>query len=296
MIYTIFWIAFSFILYTYLLYPIIILTLSRVRKRPVRLEPVGDTLPAVTMIIVVYNEEDHVEEKIRNCLELDYPRDLLTICFVSDGSTDLTNEILRRHDEVVLIEDSKNRGKPHQLNRAAAYSKDPILAFSDVRQIYEPNAIRTLVRNFSDPEVGAVSGELTFRRALDHTEQSIGLYWRYEKALRKAESAVDSTLGVTGAIYAIRRELFAPIPTDTILDDIEIPLHAFEMGYRVIFEPEAKAYDTAPSRIDIEFRRKVRTLTGNFQLFRRNMWLFNPAKNRILIQAVSHKLFRLIVP
>ncbi|MCK4236103.1 MAG: glycosyltransferase family 2 protein, partial [Candidatus Krumholzibacteria bacterium] len=129
-----------------------------------------------------------------------------------------------------------------------------------------------------------------------HTGRNISLYWRYEKALRKAESDVDSTLGVTGAIYAIRREFVEPIPDDTILDDIEIPLKAFRKGYRVIFEPGAVAYDKASSEIETEFRRKVRTLTGNFQLFSRNRWLLSPFENRIFIQSISHKLFRLFIP
>jgi biofilm PGA synthesis N-glycosyltransferase PgaC len=291
-----FWIALCFILYTYLLYPAIIIVLSGLKRHSPPPEQDDDTLPSVTLIVVVYNEEHRVEPKLENCRALDYPRPLLTICFASDGSDDGTNEILARQGDIVFMADEINRGKPHQINRAAAGCNSDIIAFSDVRQLFEPDAIRKLVRNFQDTAIGAVSGELTFRRADEHTGKSIGIYWWYEKVLRRAESRIDSTLGVTGAIYAIRRELFEPIPDDTILDDIEIPLKAFRKGRRVIFEPDAVAYDTAVTAIGLEFKRKVRTLAGNLQLFRRNLWLLNPFANRIFAQSISHKLFRLFIP
>ena len=291
-----FWIAFSFIIYTYLVYPLIIVVLSRLRKNPhISDENVG-TLPTLTMIIIAYNEETSILDKIENCHELDYPEDHLTVCIVSDGSTDRTNEILEGRSDILFIMDDANRGKPHQINSAVERSDSDIIVFSDSRQIYGRDALRKLVRNFADPDIGAVSGELVFRSAEDHTERSIGLYWRYEKVLRKAESDVDSTLGVSGSIYAIRRELVEPIPDDTILDDIEIPLRAFRKGYRVIFDSDAEAYDIASAELGAEFKRKARTLAGNFQLFDRNSWLLNPFENRIFFQAVSHKLFRLFVP
>lgn len=291
-----FWISLCFILYTYLLYPVIIVVLSRLTRQLAVPQQDDDALPSVTLIVVVYNEEHRVEAKLQNCRELDYPRHLLTICFVSDGSIDATNEILGRHRDIEFITDEINRGKPYQLNRAVRRSESEIVAFSDVRQLFEPDAIRKLVRNFQRGEIGTVSGELTFHRPDDHTGKSIGLYWSYEKVLRKAESRVDSTLGVTGAIYAIRRTLFEPIPDDTILDDVEIPLRGFRRGGRVIFEPEAVAFDTAVTEIGMEFQRKVRTLAGNFQLFARNPWLMNPFANRIFLQSISHKLFRLLIP
>lgn len=288
-------VAILFVLYTYVLYPLIIVALGRLRKRP-PLPESGDRLPSVTIVIVSYNEEGGIANKIENCRELDYPDDLLTVCIVSDGSTDRTNEILGKQGDIRFIQDDINRGKPHQINKAVRQCDSDVIVFSDSRQMFGRDAISKLVRSFTDPSIGAVSGELVFRSPRDHTERSIGLYWRYEKILRKAESAVDSTLGATGAIYAIRRELFEPIPGDTILDDIEIPLRAFRKGYRIAFDDEAAAYDSPPAEIAVEFRRKVRTLAGNFQLFNRNLWLLNPFKNRIFMQAVSHKLFRLFIP
>jgi cellulose synthase/poly-beta-1,6-N-acetylglucosamine synthase-like glycosyltransferase len=291
-----FWISFIFILYTYILYPAVMLCLAAIRRRAPARDIEDADLPSVTFIVIVFNEENRVLDKIENCRSQNYPRHLLNICIVSDGSTDRTNEILRSQDDIHFISDSTNRGKPAQINSAVRLTQSDVIVFSDVRQQFERDAVRRLVRNFSDPAVGAVSGELVFQAPGDHTEKSIGMYWKYEKAIRKAESDVDSTLGVTGAIYAIRRKLFEPIPDDSILDDVEIPLRAFRSGLRVIFEPAAVAYDTASSSIEREFGRKARTLAGNFQLFSRNLWLLCPFANRIFLQAVSHKLFRLLVP
>jgi cellulose synthase/poly-beta-1,6-N-acetylglucosamine synthase-like glycosyltransferase len=291
-----FWISLAFIAYTYLLYPLLIVAVSRLRDRSVHTGDGPDELPSVTMIIVAFNEENRIESKLANCRELDYPSGLLEICVVSDGSTDGTADILRARGDIVFIEDPENHGKPHQLSKAIERSGSDVLVFSDTRQMYDPAALRSLVGNFRDGRVGCVSGELVFRTPEDPTGGNIGLYWAYEKALRDAESRIDSTLGVTGAIYAIRRELAAPVPDDTILDDIEIPLGAFRKGYRVIFEPEARAFDSPSTEIGTEFRRKTRTLAGNYQLFARNQWLLVPWKNRIFVQAVSHKFFRLLVP
>lgn len=295
-----FWIALIFVCYTYIIYPLLVVCAGRIRRRRARRDPARErdrgTLPPVTLIIVVYNEEERIEAKLQNCRGLDYPRDLLTVCFVSDGSTDGTNEILEGRDDILFIRDERNLGKPSRLNGALERCTSEIVVFSDVRQIYREDAIMRLVESFDDPAVGAVSGELVFRDPRDDTERSIGLYWTYEKMIRRAESDIDSTLGATGAIYAIRRELVGPIPPDTVLDDIEIPLQALRQGYRVIFEPEAVAYDAAASEIGREFGRKTRTLAGNFQLFSRNRWLFNPLRNRIFIQAISHKFFRLLIP
>ena len=291
-----FWISLLFVVYTYLGYPLVIVLWSKLFPKPVRQNIESFEWPKIAMIIVAYNEEKNILRKIENCRELDYPKELLDICVVSDGSTDGTNKILLSQPDIHTIIDNENRGKPYQINRAIRETVSDVVLFADSRQIFEVDSLRMLVGNFSDPKIGAVSGELVFVSPEYHTERNIGLYWKYEKILRKAESDVDSTLGVTGAIYAIRRELFMPIPDDTILDDVEIPLHILWKGFRVILEPKAHALDLASSDIKLEFRRKSRTLTGNFQLFTRNLWILSPIKNRIFIQSLSHKLFRLVIP
>ncbi|MBN2070337.1 MAG: glycosyltransferase family 2 protein [Candidatus Krumholzibacteriota bacterium] len=295
MIICLFWISAAFIVYTYLAYPLIIVSLARIRKNPPLISD-DPVLPSVTMIIIAYNEEDTIAAKLENCRKLDYPRGSLDICVVSDGSTDKTNDILKEEMDIMFIEDTENHGKPHQINKALEKTKNDIIVFSDARQIYRKDSLKKLVRNFDDPAVGCVSGELVLSAGENDSDANIGLYWKYEKMLRAAESMVDSTLGATGAIYAVRRKLVSPIPDDTILDDVAIPAQVLRQGYRVIFESEAIAYDDPSARIGIEFRRKVRTLTGNFQFFSNNRWSLNPFKNRIFFQSVSHKWFRLFVP
>jgi biofilm PGA synthesis N-glycosyltransferase PgaC len=296
MIRYLFWVSILFIVYTYLLYPLLIVLASKLKNRPPVPDIADTNYPSITMIIVVCNEEKVILDKLENCRNLDYPAEKIQICIVSDGSTDGTAEILRNQEDILFIEDDVNKGKPHQINTAIERCESDLIVFSDARQMYKVDSLSKLARNFVDSDIGAVSGDLTFISADDATERSVGLYWNYEKMLRKAESNVASTLGVTGAIYAMRRSLVEPIPYDTVLDDIEIPLRAFRQGYRIVFDKEALAYDVASSRIEAEFRRKARTLAGNFQLFARNPWLLNPVKNRIFLQTVSHKLFRLFVP
>ncbi|TFG90506.1 MAG: glycosyltransferase family 2 protein [Candidatus Atribacteria bacterium] len=295
MIIYLFWISTAFVIYTYLVYPLIIISLARIRNNPVLIDEDLE-LPSVTIIIIAYNEEDKIGAKLKNCKKIDYPGTLLNICVVSDGSTDGTNDILGKEKDIYFIKDTKNQGKPHQISKALEQTESDIVVFSDARQIYKEDSLRKLVRNFHDPRVGCVSGKLVLVSGKNDSGTNIGLYWKYEKLLRSAESRVDSTLGATGAIYAVRRRLVAPIPDDTILDDVAIPAQVLKQGYRIIFEPDAIAYDDASSRIGIEFRRKVRTLTGNFQLFADNKWLLNPMQNRIFFQSISHKGFRLLIP
>jgi cellulose synthase/poly-beta-1,6-N-acetylglucosamine synthase-like glycosyltransferase len=217
----------------------------------------------------------------------------------SDGSTDGTIEIARKYEPLglTIIGFEARRGKPAILNDVVKQLRGEIVVFSDARQLYHPQALAELVTNFADPRVGAVSGELILHNELGTTVgEGVSLYWRYEKFIRRNESCVDSTVGATGAIYAIRRELFQPIPTDTILDDVLIPMRIASRGYRVLFEPRALAYDQVALTPTQEFTRKVRTIAGNFQLFSRERWLLNPLRNRLWFQNFSHKGLRLLSP
>jgi cellulose synthase/poly-beta-1,6-N-acetylglucosamine synthase-like glycosyltransferase len=182
------------------------------------------------------------------------------------------------------------------LNEAVKRATGDILIFQDARQYVELNAVSELVSCFADPAVGAVSGELLLERISGAaSSDALGIYWKMEKAVRKLESASGSVVGVTGAIYAIRRELYTEIPAGTILDDVFVPMHVVRMGKRVIFQPSAIARDSLFSEKGKEFSRKVRTLTGNYQLLRLVPWLISPA-NPLLFRFVSHKLLRLLIP
>jgi cellulose synthase/poly-beta-1,6-N-acetylglucosamine synthase-like glycosyltransferase len=219
------------------------------------------------------------------------------VIVVSDGSTDGTAAAARSVPGglVRVIEFPDNRGKAVALAAAAAAARHDILVFADARQRWDPSALGHLLQNFADPGVGAVSGELVLESA-PGVLAGVGLYWRFEKWLRRQESAARSMVGVTGAISAVRRELFRPPPPGTILDDVYWPLRVAMQGARVVFEARARAFDRLPEKTRDEFRRKVRTLAGNFQLLTLLPAALLPWRNPIWWQFVSHKLLRLAVP
>ena len=293
----VFWCAAAIVLYAYAGYPALLHLLSRLRSAPAIRK--SDITPHVTLVIVVHNEEAQIERKLRNCLALDYPEELLDILVVSDGSLDGTEDIVSRFATrgVEFLSVSGPSGKAAALNQAVPRAKGDILVFSDVRQELAADAIRELVANFGDPSIGAVSGELHLAPSTDSAAgRGVGLYWRYEKFIRRTESRLDSTVGVTGAIYALRRSLYRALDPCTILDDVAIPMEVVRAGYRVVFERKARAFDHAPDNAEHEYRRKVRTLAGNYQLVVLHPEILYPHRNRLFWQFVSHKLLRPVVP
>lgn len=292
----VFWLGVLFVFVTYAGYPLVIHALAR-RRPVVAADPEQvERWPTVSVICAVYNEQDRVERKLESLRKQTYPRELMEIIFVSDGSTDQTVARLRQHADVKLIEYANRRGKPHAINLAAAASKGEVLVFTDVRQMLEPDALRYLVAQLGQPNIGVVSGELTHVNPATQQAQNIGLYWRYEKWIRKAESRWYSTVGTTGALYAIRKSDYSPIPEDTLLDDFEIPMRIVRAGKRALLDERAVMFDELQQEVRGERSRKVRTLTGNFQAFARNPWLFSPAQNPVFWQFLCHKFFRLLVP
>lgn len=292
-----FWAAALIVTYAYLGYPALLVLFSRCR--PASTVRRGCFQPTVTVLIIVHNEGRRIEAKIRNCLELRYPCKLLDILVASDGSTDRTEEIVAGFAEqgVQLLALPTPNGKATALAHAVAECRGEILVLCDARQELEPGAVRELVANFADPTVGAVSGELILRVPPGSAAGAgVGAYWRYEKAIRRLESQLGSTVGVTGAIYAIRRELFPALDPRTILDDVAVPMAVVMAGHRVVFEPRALAFDDVSPEDGHEYRRKVRTLAGNFQLVALYPRLMSPRHNRLLWQFVSHKLSRLAAP
>jgi cellulose synthase/poly-beta-1,6-N-acetylglucosamine synthase-like glycosyltransferase len=284
--------AVLFILYVLFGYPLLLALLSRGSGSPIHKAPLEKP---VSVIMAVRNGEFWVRRKLENLLELDYPPELLEIIVVSDGSTDGTADIVRScaGARVKLLERPPG-GKAVALTAALAEARGDILFFTDVRQQLEPNSLRELVCCFADPEVGVVSGELVILEGESLEEANVGLYWKYEKWIRKALSHLDSVHGATGCIYAMRRELAVPIPRGTLLDDVYQPLAAFFKGYRVVLDERARGYDF-PTSLTSEFRRKVRTQAGMFQILRYYPALLGPS-NRMWIHFVSHKLGRLLLP
>ncbi len=291
-----FWLSLFLLAYVFVGYPLIAALRARLRPKP---PAAGRCEPAVTIVVVAHNEEDRIAARIDNLLALDYPREKLEIRVASDGSTDRTVVRARVYESARVIVKAfhQRRGKAAVLNDTVPTATGEIVVMADARQRFDRDALRALVANFADGRVGAVSGELMMTAGEGAAVgKGVGFYWRYEKFIRRQESRSNSTVGATGAIYAIRRTLFEPIPDDTLLDDVLIPLRIVKAGYRVVFEPAARAYDTASATAKQEFVRKVRTIAGTFQLFAREAWLFNPRRNPVWFEALSHKGVRLLMP
>jgi cellulose synthase/poly-beta-1,6-N-acetylglucosamine synthase-like glycosyltransferase len=292
----IFWVSAAVIAYAYLGYPALLWCRACIIRKPVSKRPIE---PSVSVILVIRNEESRIRTKLANICALDYPSDKLQIIVVSDASTDGSVEVVRNYrsaqlPKITLLELASHSGKAAGLREAIAASTNEILMFTDVRQEIEQSALRNLVANFADPAIGCVSGELMLRRSGGSARGDISLYWRVEKLVRKLESQTGSVIGATGALYAVRRAAVVAPPAGTVLDDVFIPMHVVKSGLRVIFESRAVAWDTTCDERQ-EFRRKVRTLAGNYQLIRLAPWLLT-RENPVLLSFVSHKLLRMWVP
>ena len=305
-----FWTNAGFVLYPYALYPLALDWLARRKEREAaRARAAGDNqasgarrLPSVSIVLAAYNEEERIGRRIVELIDrveaLGVAGEMIV---VSDGSTDATVARARAsagpRSEVQLrvVELAENGGKSAALTRGCALARHEIVVFADARQTWAVDALERLLENFDDPGVGAVSGELIAESA-PGVMAGVGLYWRYETWLRRRESRVFSAVGVTGAISAVRRVRFHPIPAGTILDDVYWPLRVAMQNARVVHDPRARAFDRLPDRVKDEFRRKVRTLSGNYQLLRRLPEAVNPARNPVWLQFLSHKIARLVVP
>jgi cellulose synthase/poly-beta-1,6-N-acetylglucosamine synthase-like glycosyltransferase len=282
----------GFILYVLFFYPMILGSLASRRARPIRR---ASFHPSVSLVIAVRNGERYIREKLESILALDYPRHLMEIIVVSDGSTDRTDEIASSFaSQSVRLLRVPPGGKSAALNAGIAAASGEILVLTDVRQQLARDSLALLMQNFADPEVGAASAELVIRKGATEAECQTGLYWKYEFGIRVKLSAIDSIFGATGAYYGLRRELAVPIPREALLDDMYLPLAAFFRGYRLVVDPRARMFDQ-PTGLKSEFRRKVRTLAGNYQIIR---WY--PAiltrSNRMLFHFASYKLARLLLP
>jgi len=293
-----FWGSCALLFYTFLGYGLLISALARWRpKQPVSNDD-NAAPPSVCVVLVACNEEGNILERLRNLLASEYPPEKLHILLVSDGSTDATVAQARalQDKRIEIIAGAQRAGKAAGINLALAQVKSEVVVFTDARQRFAADAIARLTAHFADPATGAVSGALEIAPAASATGSGVDTYWRYEKSLRAAESRFDSCIGCTGAIYALRRSLFIPIPDDTLLDDVVIPLQAAAQGARVIHDPTALAFDPQPLEPEKELRRKQRTLAGGFQmLFRHPAWLL-PGGHRLWWQIISHKYIRLLAP
>ncbi len=292
----VFWTSISLVSYAYVGYPLWLWLRSHWAPRPVLR---GHEEFPVTAVMVVRNEQAVLARKLENLLSLDYPQDRFDVVVVSDGSTDGTAAIIAEFEQrprVRALIKQEAQGKAAGLNDAMQLVTGELVLFTDARQQIERGALRCLVENFGDAEVGAASGELMLGdAATGETSMGTGMYWRIEKMVRQLESASGSVVGTTGAIYCARRNLFRALPAATVLDDVLIPMQIVSGGARVILDSRARAWDSPDLGQEREFMRKVRTLSGNYQLLQLAPWLLS-AKNPIRLEFVSHKLLRLASP
>jgi cellulose synthase/poly-beta-1,6-N-acetylglucosamine synthase-like glycosyltransferase len=296
----VFWISAALVDYVYAGYPVLLALWARVAERRPRRAPFADgNWPAISVVIAARNEAPRLAARVENLIAQRYPGPI-QIIVVSDGSTDDPAAALRRFGPAVTLIELPSGGKPAALNAGVGKAAGEVLVFADARQRFAPGALTALVENFSDPGVGGATGELVLDCELETPDteagEGVGLYWRYEKWLRRNESRVWSTLGATGAIYALRRACWSPLPETTLLDDVLAPMRAVLNGCRIVFDDRAVAYDRASTDTADEARRKKRTLAGNYQILAQEPRLLLPFANPVWLQYVSHKVGRLIVP
>lgn len=285
--------AAAIVIYILILYPLLLAFNIRKKRPPVRKDP--GFRATVTVVMAVYNGAAFIRQKLESILDLDYPHELMQILIVSDGSTDETESIVKQYSSrgVELLV-RQHAGKAACLNAAFERATGEILFLTDVRQMLDRAALTHLVANFADPTVGAVTGEMRLLPGDSGEQQNMGLYWRYELWARRRQSEMDSLFNTTGCLYALRRCFALPLEPDTLSDDAVLPLRAFFAGQRVIFDPEAIAFDY-PARPGTEFRRRQRNLAGLWQVHIRTPRLFTSA-NRMRIHFLSHKFGRLVLP
>lgn len=299
-----FWVFLFIVFYTYLGYGILLYILVKIKelfKKPVKMVLDEKSLPKVTLLIAAYNEEDVIEEKMKNTLEIDYPAELFEIVWVTDGSTDNTYTLLEPftvpvpgRPAVKVLFDPARRGKTAALNRAMPFIETPIVVFTDANTMINAQAVKEMVLQFQNPKVGCVAGE---KRVVSQTKNgaaaSEGIYWKYESTLKKLDWRLYSAVGAAGELYAIRRPLFEPMPDDTLLDDFILSMKIAQKGNVIAYCDTAYAQESGSLNIHEEKKRKVRIAAGGIQSIARLTPLFNCFRYPVLsFQYVSHRVLR----
>ena len=293
---SLFWIGFTVVVYTYVGYGLVIYLLSKFKSRS-KTPVVQDEglLPEVTVLIAAYNEEQFIEEKIKNTLTLDYPKDKLSIFIVTDGSTDHTPDLIKKFHAVKLFHETQRRGKIHAVNRVMKFVNTPIVIFSDANTHLNKEVIKNMVRHYQDETVGGVAGEKRiFKKSEDNASGSgEGLYWKYESFLKKKDSEVYSVIGAAGELFSVRTALYQEPEENIIIEDFVLSVGIAARGYRFIYEPEAYAMETASASVSEEWKRKVRICAGGFQAMAKLKGVMNPFRHGILsFQYISHRVLR----
>ncbi|MBN1182442.1 MAG: glycosyltransferase family 2 protein [Bacteroidales bacterium] len=294
-----FWCFLGIIVYTYLGYFILIYILFLIKKVFTnQSKEISTYEPDVTIFITAYNEADFVERKIQNTLELDYPKEKITQLWITDGSTDGTPNLVKKYPDIILHHQTERKGKVAAMNRGMQFVNSSIVIFSDGNTMLATDAVRKIVRLFSDTKTGCVAGEKRIK--IDDKDKAIssgeGLYWKYESLIKKCESEINNVIGAAGELFAIRTELFEPVKEDTLLDDFIMSLTILKRGYAIKYDPGAYALESASFSVKEEFKRKVRIASGGIQSMIRMPELLNFFKYGFTsFQYLSHKVLRWIL-
>ncbi len=290
-----FWVSVFFILYTYLGYPILIALIAKIWPKP---GSYSEVYPNVTFLISAYNEEKYISDKLDNTLSLDYPREKLQILVVADGSSDKTPEIVKTYSKsgVELIYEPERNGKMAAIVRAMQFSRGEIIIFSDANNMYDVQAMRELILPFSDPKVGGTTGAKHIIEDGRDLSSAEGLYWKYESAIKKNESMVDSCVSSVGEIFAIRKDAFIPPREKIIIDDLYIILDLLCRGYRVVYTPHARSFEYVSASAQDEVERRTRNNVGLCQIISLSGKLLPFDRPLLVWQIVSHKYFRAFLP
>jgi len=294
----IFWILVGIIVYTYIGYGFVLFFLIKIKRlfsKKTTLDISTDNLPEVTLLIAAYNEQDYVKTKVENTLQLNYPKDKLHQIWVTDGSSDDTPKRLQAYPEVEVLHKPERNGKIAAMNRGIKFVKTPIVIFSDANTLLGKQSIMKIAQMFSNPKTGCVSGEKRIFNADTEAASAAGegIYWKYESALKKWDAELYSAVGAAGELFAIRTELFNEVEADTLLDDFIISLRVAMKGYKIDYDPEAYAIETASANVKEELKRKIRIAAGGIQSVVRLYPLLNIFKYGMLsFQYISHRVLR----
>lgn len=290
----VFWLSLCSILYTYFGYPILISIIPPYKKQSVQRT---ENLFSVTLLIAAYNEKNIIEEKIKNCLAIEYPKNKLQILVITDGSDDGTNLIVQSYEHlgVELLHQPSRNGKMAAINRAMPYARGEIIVFSDANNFYKPDTIHKLIQPFSNPKVGVVSGAKTIEKGDGELGNSEGLYWKYESFIKKQESRVSSCTSVAGEVLAIRKSIYLTPPSHIINDDFYTAMQVLRQGYKLVYVEDAKSAERiSPSPKD-EIIRRRRINAGRYQAIFMSLNLL-PKDPLLIWQIISHKYLRPLVP
>lgn len=293
----IFWISIFLIVYTFVGYGFVLYLLVRLKrlfKKPFVFKT-DAVLPSVTILIAAYNEQDTIEEKIQNTLQLSYPKELLQLIFITDGSSDETAARIRKYEQLTLLHQDQRAGKMAAIKRAIPYIEGEITVFTDANTFLNKEAINELVKHYQNPKVGAVAGEkrILVEETADASSAGEGFYWKYESKLKKWDYELYSNVGAAGELFSIRTALYEPVESDTIIDDHMIAMRIAEKGYVIAYEPDAYAMETASADVKEELKRKIRIAAGGIQSILRLKKAANPFHQPVFtFQYISHRVLR----